>query len=218
MRGWGRAVATFPVQSITTCVPAAGSQPDEPGSGTFQRSTKPRKMAWTRSDKIAACSMIVALIALVYPIAQDINEYVTAPSATINVTGTYIFRDDSGNIQVYTDGIGLVGNASNIPGDRDLWLIVRPQTKGAWQPITRLHPAAPGGSHGLGEGKWLLEEGLVLPERGSYGIFVYLVTSASSAELQQWQSRQAGNPHPELMPSLPADMNLLAFTNIARVQ
>jgi hypothetical protein len=165
-------------------------------------------MAWTRSDKIAACSMIVALLALGYPVAKDIQAFTMAPSALIAIVDEPLDYGRNPTGQFYMDTVAVYGKASNIPADQDIWLVLRSQQQGTWRPIVRMHPD-PNGVLSIHDVK--------LPDPGGYGIFLYLATSRSSEELQGWISRQLDGSPSSSMPSLPAEMTLLASRNIVRV-
>src|SRR5688572_3583146 len=106
-------------------------------------------MEWTRSDKIAACSLVLAVVALLYPIVGDIRSATTKPTAAITSptntrpNGEIDFGLNRQNL-LYSEHVEVIGNASNIPRDQDLWLIARPHARGTWLPVSRLQIASDG--------------------------------------------------------------------------
>jgi hypothetical protein len=174
-------------------------------------------MTWTRSDTIATCGVVIALVALVYPIAKDVHNQATRPTASITspaAGGGYsdpsIETDRAPGRQIIGEHVQILGTADHIPIDQDLWVVLRPEAEGTWQPVARALL--------LDDGTWRIrEEDVTLHAVGKYGLFVYLTSSQSSGELQYWVSQQKDKPVADRMPSLPAGMTLLASETIFRV-
>lgn len=165
-------------------------------------------MTWAKSDKIAAGSMVIALIALFYPIAKDIHSAASKPTAVIQeppprrVDGS-IEHGVQGSRKIAPGFVQVSGTAEDIPGDHDLWLVLRSEDAGTWQPIGRLQV--------MPDGRWVVpKERVALRAPGKYGIFVFLTSNRSSSELQQWVFAKQSNPPATQLPSLPVEMTLLA--------
>jgi len=230
---------------------------------------------WTRSDAIAAGSLGVALLALLYsPIAQvwsvanapsvymkvdpvlitvTVSKEPDVPTATpsletsrvktstvetrppprepgppnapepaappperpVEVEPTSMGPDSPGRGSRTTwttfDSVNISGAAANLPGDGDLWIVLRPSDDGKFYPVG-LH-------RNLKEGNWSISENPVhLPRPGSYGVFAYYAPSRPSAALAEWDLRQDKKPPGEYdgMPSLPPELMLMASESIVR--
>ena len=106
--------------------------------------------------------------------------------------------------------IRVYGSSQNIPGDQDLWIVLRPTDDGRFYPIGRAT---------IGEdGAWTLPGTVCLPRPGTYGVFAYLTVGRSAIELAAWVGNEAKKTRDQVqgMPSLPPELMLLASQSVNR--
>lgn len=103
------------------------------------------------------------------------------------------------------DSLEIRGRAENVPLDRDLWVVLRPEDDGKFYPVARARK--------LDDGRWQLAENRVrLPRTDTtWAVFVYAADSLASRQLHSWDDREDRRPPAQYegMPSLPPDLALM---------
>ncbi len=96
--------------------------------------TKPKKEKWTRADKINGFVAAVALLTAIVPLAKNLYGYLHRPTVTIS--------SPPSNFITGSKGFDVTGTSQNIPGDDDLWLLVRAPGN-FWFPIAKVNSSGP---------------------------------------------------------------------------
>jgi hypothetical protein len=208
-----------------------GGSPARPVPGS-----EPLEWRWRRSDLIAAGSLVVALLALLYSPLKDFQAERDKKSVYMQVNEIHWPVDGGGGIDPASSGengegltvpsapratsgparqtpfeaLRVLGSSENIPGDQDLWIVLRPADDGRFYPVGRAPVWQDGG--------WELPESVCLPRSGTYSVFAYLTTSRSSLELAAWARNEAQKTPDQVqgMPSLPPEVTLLASQLVNR--
>jgi hypothetical protein len=162
--------------------------------------TKSTKAPWVMS----VVAIVLSALALVQPASQLITQWtVHNPSASISAP-----RNGATVRGAHQE---IRGNAENIPGDHDLWLVIRPSDPGDFYPVTRLS---------VQNGSWEVPaDDAVLSGVGQFALLIYLTDSQASSSLSTFlkkQHSQTSNSPTGGMISLPAGMTLEDSATVSR--
>lgn len=147
---------------------------------------------------------------------------VPAPTGTLDTTCRVQYDETlvpdppaSDYDDVVFDKVQINGSSDNVPADRDLWIVLRPEDDGQYYPVAR--------ARRLGDGAWSLGDSSLdlvqIPKSGiTYDIFLYMADSQPSRQLATWDEREDRKPREQYegMPSLPPNLVLLGSESIER--
>lgn len=156
---------------------------------------------WQRSDWFALASVILALIAIVITVIPPVYGWWTRTDVSFARP-----VDDSTTDQ---NTINASGSVSNPPqADRDIWLVVRPQTANRYYPIERLVLQP--------DDSWEVLD-IPLGEVGHYQIYTYLTDSAASSEFLQHLEANATLADPPGMLTPPQGAEFLTAIDVEQL-
>ena len=132
---------------------------------------------WTRADKIALCSVFVAVAALAISLMQPIAAALTPhPNAEI-------LSPVNGH-RVNQESVEIEGRAGDLPVDQDFWLVVRPDVAATFYPVDRLTVQS--------DGSWAVPD-VRLATAGRFHAIVFLASSGASQQFRSYLEENVDN-------------------------
>ncbi|MGY1695064.1 hypothetical protein ACI780_09140 [Geodermatophilus sp. SYSU D00814] len=156
---------------------------------------------WERSDRIAAASAVLALLAIGVTVAPLVHEQLTEP--TVEITAPVDDQRVTGQLET------IEGESDDLGGDRDVWLVVRPVATTRYWPTQILTIQD--------DGSWSAVSDYVdLAQVGEYKLLVYYADSEASAFLQAYVDENVDVAEPPGIPSMPSGAELLHSVTVSR--
>lgn len=153
---------------------------------------------WTRADKIALCSVFVAVAALAISLMQPIAAALTpSPNAEI-------VSPENGH-RVTQESVEIEGHAGDLPSpDQDFWLVVRPDVAATFYPVDRLTVQS--------DGSWTVPD-VRLATTGRFHVIIFLASSGASEQFRSYREENVDNAG---LPALPDGASQLDSITIVR--